>query len=262
MTQPVSSTKQPKRATRFPHAIPIQNRHKNRKLRRRPKPPFKDANGWETSIYYWWWFYLREHEGYKETCLAHGAGTYAALYVDFGDIHSMGFWDWWRQKGTYLFAEPPVEVVRELPLGTVVDSASHGLVLALPTSMPIQVVMRQIRREFKNRFAVTDGRGFNPQRPPKYAVATRYVLSSLHTHLQVLKLHRDHPDCALHEIADMAGIKIGEHWHDKEDRRIAGSIRSQKASLVSRHLRIARQYLDNVAKTTHPYSEFPKRSGR
>ena len=244
MARPASTTttatKPRREPTRFPHAVPILGKQAWRRLRRRPQAPFRGANGFETSIYYWWWQYLRAQDGYRATCQNGGVGTYSALYADFGDVHAMEFWDWWKLKGAYLFAEPPIARVRELTAQEPSTASADWLAVELPTTMPLAVVVRQLRKQYGDRFAHVTSHGFNPRRSPRYVVATRFVLSTLYTHLRVWTLRIEHPDIPLHEIADKAGLVVNTRDLDPNDKVIATTVRAAKATLVSRHLRIAR----------------------
>jgi len=93
-------------------------------------------------------------------------------------------------------------------------------------------------------------------------------LSSPHAHLQVWDARKANPNMKYHELADFLDLVVDEKLpkevaedfkcdptlYRKDFDRI---IRRKKTVLVSRHLSIARQYIENVGK-----GEFPKRRGR
>jgi hypothetical protein len=94
---------------------------------------------------------------------------------------------------------------------------------------------------------------------------------SLHQHLVVYDAHRANPKLKLYEIYDLvhqeAGMYVSETVEgetvaqlqklDLPYQDVLRVVRQRKANLVRRHLRIAEQYIDSVAKGL-----FPSRSNR
>ncbi|MDC0444853.1 hypothetical protein OAM78_05960 [Alphaproteobacteria bacterium] len=101
----------------------------------------------------------------------------------------------------------------------------------------------------------------------KYPVATKPVLRTLHEHLLVWDAKQQNPTAHDSELADIAGISVnavvnGETIAELQaeylpTRDLERVIKRRKQLAVQRHLRIAEQYIANVA-----LEEFPKRKAR
>jgi hypothetical protein len=253
------------------------------------QPPHSDAPGWQCSVYYYWYEYLRRHEGYEETCRNDGDGPYAAQFVAFGNVHALTFAEWWAER-FWLFEERrPVQRLKQAPAldpnGFPVDR--DMLYLAIDLTAPPSQLLRELRAEvWVQRMAAEE----RAQRSAKqraarrsepvprvsidtrkstahYPVATKPVLASLHEHLLVWDVKQANPDMLDADIADAAGIRInqvvdGETLASRKmlklpTEKIAKTIYRRKQLAVQRHLRIAKQYIDNVV-----LGEFPKRDRR
>lgn len=248
-----------KRARFFIYAPPIKGIRKSR--RKPPNPPYSGAERWKWSVYYYWWEYLRRHEGYRSTCMRGGRGRYSALYADFGDVHQADFWSWWVEH-EHLFCEPPPRIVERLQYKTEVPADS--MILAVPIENKASLSIKQIRGLLAGKVGLTK-RGSESR--ALYPVSTKPVLSTLHQHLLVWDAKRDNPHLSDAEIADLVGLAIN-HRVDGETlatlrarelptRQLETVLRRRKQIAVQRHLRIAQQYIDNVAK-----GKFPLRTGR
>lgn len=232
--------------------------------RKPPKPPFNGAKPWQCSVYYFWWKYLRKNEGYMQCCLSGGRGKFATLYRDFGDVRNDDFWAWWKTH-QHLFSEPPANHTKIIEDNKPLNHEDYAMI-AVPIDIPVVLAMQQIKRLLfplmeRPKRLTTDSRA-------RYPVATKPVLSSLYTHLQVWDAHNENPDLKFPELADLLGLAVDETPPKelaadfKRDptlyrKDIDRKIRRKKAVLVGRHLRIARQYIENVGK-----GEFPRRRGR
>ena len=101
----------------------------------------------------------------------------------------------------------------------------------------------------------------------KYPVATKPVLRTLHEHLLAWDAKHQNPTAHDSELADIAGISVnavvnGETIAELQaeylpTRDLERVIKRRKQLAVQRHLRIAEQYIANVA-----LEEFPKRKAR
>ena len=246
----------------FVYAAPLKGARKTK--RKPPKPPFRGAKPWQCSVYYFWWEYLRENEIYLRCCANGGRGKLWKLYRDFGDVRDDNFWAWWRTHD-HLFSEPLPKRTEVVERNSKIAHDGY-MVLAVPTDIPLALAFQQIKRLLSP--AMNRPIRLTTDSQAKYPVATKPVLSSLNTHLEVWRARKDHPRLKLFEIADLVGLvvdetlpkelasdfKRGATEHRKDLDRI---LRKKKAVLVSRHLRIARQYIDGVG-----IGEFPKRDRR
>lgn len=193
-----------------------------------------------------------------------GKGKYAALYKDFGDVHTGEFWDWWRHR-QHLFSEPPPPFAHIVALHDVRDPPPNTLFIQVSLEQRLALTIRQIKRQLKDKVLVRK-RDKTPSRA-KYPVYTKPVLSNLHRCLMTWDAKKKYPHWNNYLIADFVDGHLTEEQAElfisTDDERmklqIAGTSdeRLPKTYSVSRDLRIAAQYIENVA-----LGEFPKRSGR
>jgi hypothetical protein len=236
-----------------------------KKSNRRPvQPPYANAPSIHCSVYYYWWEYLRRHIGYRAACeRADGQGRYGRLYRDFGDVHAVDFWTWWKSH-IGLFAEPVPRRV-EVATDALLDITENTLLVAVPLENKASFTVRQFKRLLEplvrdRKRAVTVSRA-------QYPVASKPHLPSLHQHLAVWDAKLAHPSMDDWELADVAGIpvnqvvdgltpsqyKLGGHRVERAER----IIKRRKQLIVQRHLRIAAQYIENVGR-----GQFPLRTTR
>jgi hypothetical protein len=253
------------------------------------KPPYSDAPDWQCSVYYYWYEYLLRHEGYEETCLNDGIGPRADEVVTFGNVHALNFAEWWGAR-FWLFEEKrPVRRLKKAPeldaRGFPLDR--EKLYLEVDLTAPMSQLFHQLRIEiWAQRLAAEEraqraaaGRAAKRRKPAPevridvlkstahFPVETKPVLSSLHEHLLVWDARKVNPDVDDSGIADIAGIRInhivdGETLASRKMLKLSTThiekvLRRRKQLAVQRHLRIARQYIDNVVK-----GRFPLRTGR
>lgn len=253
------------------------------------KPPYPDAPGWQCSVYYYWYEYLRRHEGYEETCLNDGIGPRAEQFVTFGDVHALDFGEWWGERFWMFEEKRPVRRLKQAPTldsrGFPVDRDT--LYVEVDLTAPPSKLLKEFRQEvWVQRMAAEEraqraaaSRARKQKKPapevriePRkstahFPVETKPVLSALHEHLLVWDARKANPDAEDAEIADLAGIRVnqvvdGETIASRRMLKLPSDdiekvLRRRKQLAVQRHLRIARQYIDNVVK-----GRFPLRTGR
>ena len=244
----------------FVYAPPLKGTRPSK--RKPPKPPYKGAPTWQTSVYYYWWEYLRRHEGYARTCQNGGKGRYAKLYEDFGNVHSGTFWDWWT-KHAHLFSEPPPPYARIVALSDVQKQPPNTVLLQVSLEQRLALTIKQIKA-IMGDMVMVDKRRKTPSRA-LYPVYTKPVLSTLHRCLQVWDVKKAHPDWANFLIKDYVDGKLTETdielFLSTDDTvlkmKIAGNgkDRVEKTHAVSRDYRAAEEYIENVV-----LGEFPKRN--
>lgn len=253
------------------------------------KPPYPDAPGWQCSVYYYWYEYLRRHEGYKETCLNLGAGPFGEQFLTFGNVHGLNFAEWWAER-FWLFEEKrPVRRLKKVPL-----SDARGfpfdrdtLYLEVDLTAPPSQLFRELRAEIWSQRTASEERASRAsaeraakrdrQAPPikielkkstaHFPVETKPVLSAFHEHLLVWDARTSHTNVDDADIADIAGIRVnqivdGETLVTRTALKLSTSaiekvLQRRKQLAVQRHIRIARQYIDNVM-----LGKFPLRSKR
>jgi hypothetical protein len=212
---------------------------------------------------------LRRHDGYRQCCANGGVGEYATLYADFGNVHAHDdFWQWWSKEAhSELFCEPTARQIRVLDENSVFEPtvSKDTLTLELPLEVRSAYLIARIRTVLKQYEA--RAKAAKRISRARYPVAAKPVLASLHQHLVVWDAHQANPKLKLYEIYDLvhkvAGLYVSERVYgetvaelkklDLPYRDVLRTIRQRKSNLVRRHLRIAEQYIENVAKGNFPY---------
>lgn len=246
----------------FVFAPPLLGVRKSK--RKRIQIPFKGAASWQCSVYYYWWEYLRRHEGYKATCEAGGQGEYTALYADFGDVFASDFWTWWKTHGI-LFLEPLARELEVVKDGEVVVSDDNTLVIRVPLENKLSLNVQKFKtmlsaKQSRVKYARIDSQA-------RYQVPITPRLSTLHRQLMLWDAHKANPDMPLADLLEFTGMPYNRDVHGEtlgalEARELPTAafkreLRKRMRHLVQRDLRIAEQYIENVAK-----GEFPKRNKR
>lgn len=248
----------------FVYAPPLLGARKSR--RKPPQPADPKSERWKWSVFYYWWEYLRRHEGYRQTCEAGGADKFAKLYADFGDVHSGDFWSWWKAHSD-LFAEPEAREAEVLEPFAMQDQATDDFIyIRIPRENPLKLTLQQISRIVRPKLVKRVRKKVVTQ--ARYKVATKPLLASLDMHLKVWDARRDNPDATLEQLADIAGVKINNNVNGETlghraalqlpDDDIRKVLKRRKELAVQRHLRIAEQYIRNVAEQ----EKFPLRTSR
>lgn len=107
------------------------------------------------SIYYLWFEYLKRSEKYKTACANNGKGM-KKLYEDFGDVFAYegvdGFWNWWRDRGQYLFGIEPLNQLATFAtvydvngIAKQVEDGTFKLV-AIPTNIKKSTIKRRLNK--------------------------------------------------------------------------------------------------------------------
>ena len=229
---------------------------------RLPQPPFEGAEDWQCSVYYYWWEYLRRHEGYWAACLAGGEGEHAALYRWFGNVHEGDFHDWWWSH-YHLFTF--VSEAQNIALSKKFYLESEGVFLHVGYARSKSEMMASAREQIMR----IPQREINDElrKSIRFKPAARPVLKSLHQHLLAWDARRAHPTADDADVCDTAGLDVTLPYSEDEIASLQAdglkvadlekANRRAKQLAVQRHLRIAKQYIDNVV-----LGEFPKRERR
>ena len=115
-----------------------------RVLIRKGKPVLVKGTWTADSLYYLWFEYLKRSNKYKIACANNGKGM-RKIFDDFGDIFQYqgldGFWQWWNERGQYLFGISPVSQLNDFcsleQLAELEAEIAVGnyLLVALPTNL-------------------------------------------------------------------------------------------------------------------------------
>lgn len=152
------------------------------------------------------------------------------------------------------------------------DAGDNSILIRVPLENRLSFSMMQIKRLLKPMTETTHRRKTVSRAP--YPVVSKPVLGSLHQHLMVWDAKQENPNMHDADIADLANMYVntvvdglfryrkGEDDSDAKAYALTTEqkenvIRRRKQLAVQRHLRIAEQYIANVAK-----GKFPLRDGR
>lgn len=144
----------------FPKPQPLSPKTKvqldekgRRILIRKGKPVLVKGTWTADSIYYLWFEYLKRSEKYKRACSAGGKGM-QKVFNDFGDVFQYegldGFWQWWNERGQYLFGVSPASQLSDFcsleqvaELETEILAGRYQLV-ALPTNLTKAALKKRV----------------------------------------------------------------------------------------------------------------------
>ncbi len=160
----------------------------------------KEASSSE-SIRRWWWEYLRLSKDYWFLCQTCAEGkpetfdeTLAQLFIDFGNVHEGTFEDWWRSKGSAVFAEqqlpPRVEQITSVESAIAGNRAGKILV-----EIPLQLTRETVQNQISEILDL-----YSDQRPRhRYETSTsKYPIEPVLTRMKVIQqahevycLHRE-----------------------------------------------------------------------
>jgi hypothetical protein len=119
----------------------------------RPDVLLDDA---KQSPYFWWWAYLRLSKDYWWVCQLKGKADdprLRSMYRDFGDVFAMTFEDWWRKRGTHLFAErlapPEVRELDRVNMRLSPGMSAH-LLLEIPLNLTEATIIKQVKKLLRN----------------------------------------------------------------------------------------------------------------
>ena len=226
----------------------------------RPAPPYPGAPGWQCSVYYFWWEYLRRNTAYRDTCEQGGEGEHAKLYNWFGDVHATDFDTWWWEH-MWLFTF--VSEVQNIALSKKWHLESEGVFLhvgyARSKSEMVAAAREEIMRIPQRELTA------ELRKAIRFKPSSRPVLRSLHQYLLVWDAKVENPDLSDAELFDKAGLDSDLPFSPTDITQLkaqgAGVKDLERANLraksliVQRHLRIAKQYVDNVVLGRFPYRE-------
>ena len=243
------------KALSFMTAPPVMSQTSQRRFRAGRNQPYRDAEPYKSSIYYWWWAYLKRSAAYQKTCHQSGQGKLGWLYADFGDVFESDFLTWWN-KHQALFAEQASK-----------GNPNHTLLYRIDPCRPLSQITEEIKALHMQAHAIM------PVVPPKqistakYPIYTNVSAHTLYKVLNVWDLRCVHPDASAYELGTLAGFKANilkppKYGETRTRAAITTELHNKQARIIvankaNRYLRVAGQYIDNVAR-----GEFPKATRR
>ena len=227
----------------------------------RARNPFDEQNPTDTvsnSPYYWWYKFLMLNSEYKKICQTNKAGKLKKIYADLGDVHSMHFKDWWKEKAHY-FAEPKkgyrmMIALSQEEIAPFDDDAVLNLVVPLTWSQ------RSLKKAFTSLVLskVEKGRrGVSVEKSDaQYRLSGRWHIEALKTAYSVYSIKSK---------SDADGEKI--YWADigikaklpmsysvaKESVGKNSDIRRTLTILTKRHYNRALMFIEAAASNSFPY---------
>ena len=145
------------------------------------------------SIYYLWFEYLKRSEKYKTACANNGKGM-TKLYKDFGNVFEYegveGFWNWWNERGQYLFGiEGKQEIVEFDNADEVVGYEDYKLI-AIPKNITATTIKKRLNKLVDDMELTSTA-----ERKAKYSIAqTKVDVGSLETCLMAYDLKQQGKD--------------------------------------------------------------------
>mgnify|MGYP006431389891 FL=1 len=236
------------------------------------------------SPYFWWWYALTLNENYLKLCKTVSVKgllkenrtdmkTELIVYSDFGDVRYKGcryvaFTKWWTAKvndnetrGEYLFAEPQqskkIQIIKTEVDALTVANDTDSLLVAIPKSLKRTQIDKTLNTILKKNIVGIKGRSV---RNPKFSHARYHLNSPLLP--SAIKTAFDLYDAKIYEanngknlsnqaIAKRARYSVTEKT--KTDEVSDKSCRRRILSMsVSRHLRKAKNMIQNTAKGVFP----------
>ena len=221
---------------------------------------------WENSVYYLWWEFLRRRDGYKKTCDSGGAGEYATLYADFGDVHSVTFREWWMKddRGARLFAEPdlPNSVMSISPneVEALLEAWKSGalMVIAIPLALRKRFISQRINKLLKQHHHRRRGQRTFKESRALYPIACQHDIGSLQTALAAYDLRNSQLLPKLWEIAQQLKLAKGKLLTKDEltsKERVTDATSDKKIRLqiaASKKLRQAEKIIKGVGEGIFP----------
>ena len=206
----------------------------------------------KNSVYYWWYEYLKRNEDYQRCCQNGGKGKLAKLYKDFGDVHSLSFYDWFFTEGfgERLFAEPPARIrLDELESPKDWDKnwkRDEVMVVVVPLKHPKRRINRWFARVLDERH---EGRPGHTVTEPQcaYPVTQKYTAPSLDQILLVYDFAKANPGLKQHEIGLKLRLVSRAMPAPGNSTELLAKKRNVMGSIVSRYLKKAEAYIRNTA---------------
>jgi len=100
------------------------------------------------SIYYLWFEYLKQSEKCKIACDNNGKGI-TNLYKDFGNIFDYAFWDWWTERGQFLYGIKPLQQLGEFAdidaIRKQVEESEYKLA-AIPINLTKKIIKKRLNK--------------------------------------------------------------------------------------------------------------------
>lgn len=218
---------------------------------------YPDSDEPKTIPYYWWFQYLKRHEGYRTCCEQGGRGEFAELYLDWGDVRTDDFDEWFHQYGDGLFREPHVpDKLMEVKHPSELDGLDWNSVMVVISPFRIGTKLLS-KRDIKRQFSMMVDARFTDRSAgrPTYESAAKYRvvgypnLRVLCEMLDVYDLRKAEPDLTLWQIGERLHNEVrmlsgNGHITDPSAPKGHGADkRMVMTSIVSRHLRIAKAYI-------------------
>ena len=233
---------------------------------------YPDDEAPKESPYYWWFQYIKRHSGYLKCCERGGTGKYAKLFRDWGDVRTDDFDDWFFEHGDSVFREPDTpDALAEITHPSELKDVDWNSVMVV--ACPIRIGTKLLsKRDIKAQFSDMVDRRF-PVRPrgrPNFESAAKYRVNGypnlrlLEEYLAAFILREEEPGLRLWQIGERlyweGKFKSGKKSiHKAKD---TDAIKRDKnrvmTVLVSRHLRIAREYIASSVEQSFPVRSLSK----
>ena len=225
-----------------------------------------------SSPYFWWWYALTENIYYTDKTFLNGVRDtdemMRAVYADFGDVSYVGcrytaFKKWWNEQVSdketrcqYLFAEPKVywqvRTVGDSQLAERLLEQTDQLLVSIPVYMQRTDIEKALDKILKANLKGEKGRA---RRDPTQSEA-RYHLSrpvqiralqdifNVYAEWKKMKNSGRTPNNV--QIARSVGLAYAEQEKADEVSKNSAEVNRAISNKVSRHLKFAREMIDNA----------------
>lgn len=215
----------------------------------------------EASPYYWWFQYLKRNDDYLACCERGGGGKHAELYLDWGDVRTDDFDEWFYMYGDVVFREPHTpDKLTEIKSASELDGIDWSAVMVVVN--PIRIGSKMLsKRDIKRQFSMMVDAKFAGKlagRPvyesgAKYRVVGYPNLKALKEMLHVYDLHKAEPMLRHWQIGerlyreDKLDVTEKAITNPSDPWNFGADARNVMTATISRHLKKARAYIANSA---------------
>ena len=212
------------------------------------------------SPYYWWFKFLRLNEDYKKTVSAKGAGKYADLYKDFGDIYAVDFKTWWNSHAT-LFAEKRTGYSMSIA-SSAEELAPFGIEGVVNLVVPLNWTQRSLKKKFTQLILskLEKGkRGVSVEASnATYGLSGKWHIEAMKNAYSVFTLRNQLVEgrkLPLADVAIKAKLQIASDMQLGKKTKLTADMRRMATIIANRHYKRAETFIESAASNSFPYSK-------
>ena len=212
------------------------------------------------SPYYWWFKFLRLNEDHRKTVKAKGAGKYAVLYKDFGDVYSVDFKTWWNLKAP-MFAEKRKGFSMAIANSSD-ELAPFGADDVVNLVVPLNWTQRSLKKKFTQLILsrLEKGkRGVSVEASnAAYRLSGKWHIEAMRNAYSVYTLRNQlvgGKKLALADVAIKAELHIAKDMQLGKKTNMTSDMRRVATIIANRHYKRAELFIKAAASSSFPYSK-------